>query len=113
MTKLEKILVIKINVLPQSAEALKERTRKAWKISPKRLDEVKHVIVLYRQKVLEEYNLGSPLIYHLGGEEKGRVELQLEDYVEEKTLKGKTLQYQTSNPATIKAYKDLMELIMD
>lgn len=110
---MEQVLVIKINVNPQSAEGLKERTRKAWKINPKRLDDVKHVIVMYQQEVLEEYTLGSPVIYHLDGEEKGRVELELQNYEDEKTLKGKYIKYQTSNPATIKNYKELIALVIE
>ena len=110
---MEKVLVIKINVLPESKEELLERSRKAWKLNPKRLDNVERVIVLYNQVVQEEYALGDTLLYILDGELKGRVELQLIDYPHEKTLKGKTIKYQTSNPATIKTYKALKALIVE
>ena len=41
---MEKVLVIKINMVPSSKEGLEERTRKSWKVCPKRLDDVKHII---------------------------------------------------------------------
>ena len=110
---MEKVLVIKINMVPSSKEGLEERTRKSWKVSPKRLDDVKHIIVMHNQVVQEEYTIGDTLVYHLEGELKGRVELQLKEYTEEKTLKGKKIKYLTSNPATIKSYKDLVNLIIE
>lgn len=110
---MKKVLVIKINEKFEG-EALRERAEKAWKINPKRLDEVDYVIVLNEYKVLAEYVLGENVIYHLSGVDKGRVELILNDIKEprEFTFRGQSIGYRTSNPCTIKTEKELKELIM-
>lgn len=110
---MENILVIKLSERPNSLEALKERAEKAWKLNPKRLDDVNHVIVLYQLEVIADYQLGDEVKYYLNGQEKGRVWLSLEDYKGDNSLKGKHINYLTANPATIKKYSDLKPLIED
>lgn len=110
---MSKVLVLKVNEKLEGSE-LKERARKAWKLSPKRLDEVNHVIVLHEYNVIGEYSLGNKLVYYLGGEQKGRVELELLDFnnYNEFTFLGQSIAYATSNPATIKTENELRKLIM-
>lgn len=109
---MNKVLVLKINEDLEGSE-LVERASKAWKISPKRLDEVSHVIVLHQYKVIGEYSLGDKLVYYLGGDQKGRVELELLDFEDsnEFTFLGSDIPYATSNPATIKTENELRKLI--
>lgn len=91
------MIVIKINEVPNSKEGLKERTRRAWKINQDRLYNQETLISVYKGEILEEYKV---LGYGPDKSEPNRVAFELEE-VSTSNLKGKRINYRTSNPCTI------------
>jgi len=104
---MKNILVIKLNEEHfDKAKPILERTKGDWKISPKRLDDVKYVVVLIEQKVVATYQLGDTFEYN---RVTGRVsDLKL---LEDNDLDviGRNVDYSTSNPATLASYDRLFE----
>jgi hypothetical protein len=83
--------------VPNSKEALKERTRRAWRINQGRLYNQEKLIAVYRGEILEEYKV---LGYGSDELEPKRVAFELEE-IPNSPLKGQKIEYKTSNPCTI------------
>lgn len=104
---MKNILVIKLSEQHiNNDKPILERTQGDWKISPKRLDEVKYVVVLVNQEVIATYTLGDEFNYN---RVTGRVsKLELTENNELDVI-GKKVKYATSNPATLASYNGLFD----
>lgn len=91
------MIVIKVNEVPPSKEGLRERVRKAWRISTDRLYNQKELIAVFRGEILEVYRV---LSYGKDQNEQNRVAFEIEE-IEDHPLKGKKIVYKTANPCTI------------
>lgn len=81
-----------------------------WKVNAVNIQSVKFVIVLVHMKVVGDFYLGDRLTLELN---TGRISnLGLEDARNTTGLVGKTINYKTANPATIKRLEDLKQLIV-
>ena len=91
---MKNILVIKLSEQHiNNDKSILERARAIWKISPKRLDEVKYVVVLVNQEVIATYTLGDEFNYN---RVTGRVsKLELTENNELDVI-GKKVEYSTS-----------------
>ncbi|MGW7988469.1 hypothetical protein ACWEYO_14240 [Staphylococcus shinii] len=107
MHKMKNILVIKLSEQHiNNDKSILERAKGDWKISPKRLDEVKYVVVLVNQEVIATYTLGDEFNYN---RVTGRVsKLELTENNELDVI-GKKVEYSTSNPATLASYNRLFD----
>jgi hypothetical protein len=96
------MVIIKINEVPNSKEALKERVKRSWKMDKGRLYNQIDLAAVYRGEILEVYKI---LSYDTDLIDKDRVAFKLEEI--SSSLKGKKIKYPTSNPATICDIHDL------
>lgn len=90
------MIVIKVNEVPNSKERLKDRVRRAWRISLDRLYNQEELIAVYKGEILEVYKV---LSYDKDQIEENRVAFELKEIPSE--LKGKKIVYKTANPCTI------------
>jgi hypothetical protein len=90
------MIVIKVNEVPNSKQGLKNRVRRAWRISPDRLYNQENLIAVFKGEILEVYKV---LSYGKDQFEENRVAFELEEIPSE--LKGKKIIYKTANPCTI------------
>ena len=90
------MIVIKVNEVPNSKERLKDRVRRAWRISLDCLYNQEELIAVYKGEVLEVYKV---LSYAKDQIEENRVAFELKEIPSE--LKGKKIVYKTANPCTI------------
>lgn len=97
------MIVIKVNEVPNSKEGLHERVRRAWRINEGRLYNQKRVIAVYKGEILEEYEM---LGYGKDEIQLDRVAFELKEI--ESELKGKKIEYKTSNPCTIVDVENLV-----
>lgn len=95
-SELLRMIVIKVNEVPNSKEGLRDRVRKAWRISLDRLYNQEELIAIYKGEVLEVYTV---LSYEKDQIEENRVAFELKEISSE--LKGKKIIYKTANPCTI------------
>lgn len=102
---MKNILVIKLseNHKLSDRETI-DRVRGDWKISPKRLDDVKYVVVLNNQEVIATYSLGSEFTYNRETGRVGNLALTKNDDLD---VIGNYVEYSTSNPATLASYDRL------
>ncbi|UXR79009.1 MULTISPECIES: hypothetical protein [unclassified Staphylococcus] len=101
------LLIIKLTgEKPKNKQEIIERASSGWKISPKRLNDVKYVVVLYQQIVIATYQLGKMLTYN-----KNIAKVTKLDLTETKDLDivGQGVSYPTSNPATISSLDNLFK----
>ncbi|HDE6879224.1 hypothetical protein K4Q72_12000 [Staphylococcus epidermidis] len=102
---MKNILVLKLSDKHlDSNEKVDERATGNWKISPKRLDDVKYVFVLKNNKVVETYELGDEFIYNRSTGRVSGLKLSKNNDLD---AKGKEVIYPTSNPATLASLKTL------
>lgn len=90
------MIVIKVNEVPTSREALKARVKRAWRISADRLYNQEELIAVYKGEILEVYKIIS---YEKDQMEHNRVAFELEEKTSR--LKGQKIKYRTANPCTI------------
>ncbi|MGL5244862.1 MAG: hypothetical protein ACRC7R_06800 [Sarcina sp.] len=90
------MVLIKVSEVPSNREGLKERVRRAWRITSKRLEDQDTVIAVYKSEILAVYKL---LGYENDEIEPKRMAFQLEEI--ESDLKGKKIVTKTANPCTI------------
>lgn len=90
------MILIKVNEVPPSKEALKDRVMRAWRMNMDRLYNQKELIAIYRGEILEMYKI---LSYKKDEQQPDRVAFELEEIDNE--LKGRKIISRTSNPATI------------
>jgi hypothetical protein len=90
------MVLIKINIVPSSRKALKERVERAWRINPNRLYNQDTLIVTYSGEILEVYKI---LSYKKDSIEDKRIAFELEEI--DSDLKGKKIVTKTPNPCTI------------
>lgn len=102
---MKNILVIKLSEQHINNNlSIVERVKGDWKISPKRLDDVKYIVVLNNQKVVATYKLGDVFSYNRITGRVSDLEL-IED--DELNVIGREVEYSTSNPATLASYNRL------
>lgn len=99
------MIVIKVNVVPNSRTELLERVHRAWRINPGRLFNQERLIAVYKGEILEEYEVKG---YAPDKIDPKRVAFDL-DIIAGSNLKGKKIDYKTSNPCTI---IDVNELVI-
>ncbi|QOP54264.1 hypothetical protein HCC75_12940 (plasmid) [Levilactobacillus brevis] len=81
-----------------------------WKVNAVKIQPVKLVIVLVHKKVVGDFYLADNVTLELN---TGRItNLGLRDAKNVSGLVGKILNYRTANPATIKKFSDLNDLIV-
>jgi len=81
-----------------------------WKVNAVNIQSVNFVIVLVHMKVVGDFYLGDRLTLEVN---TGRIsDLGLEDAENATGLVGKTINYRTANPATIKEFGDLENLVV-
>lgn len=97
------MIIIKVNEVPNSRQALKDRVSRAWRINRDRLYNQDSLIAVYKGEILEEYEVKS---YGPDKVEPKRVAFELEEK-ENSVLKGQHIDYPTSNPCTIAEPSDL------
>lgn len=104
VVNLKNLLVIKLTNVGETEKSIIERIRGDWKVSPKRLDDVEHVIVLEDQEIVGTFSMGNVFTYN---RMTGRVSDL--DLVQDNTLDiiGKKVDYATSNPATLASIEGL------
>ncbi|TYR81189.1 hypothetical protein FZC66_04815 [Priestia megaterium] len=90
------MIVIKVNEVPNSKEGLRDRVRRAWRISQDRLYNQEELMAVYKGEILEVYKV---LSYGKDQIEENRVAFELEEIPSD--LKGKRIEYKTANPCTI------------
>lgn len=90
------MIVIKVNEVPNSQEGLRDRVRRAWRISSDRLYNQKELIAVYKGEILEVYKV---LSYGKDQIHENRVAFELEEISSD--LKGKKIIYKTANPCTV------------
>lgn len=90
------MILIKLSEVPNTKEALKDRTRRAWRINSNRLYNQDKVVVAHKGEILEVYKL---LGYTKDAIREDRVAFELEEI--ESDLKGRVIETKTSNPCTI------------
>lgn len=90
------MIVIKVSEVPNSKEGLRDRVRRAWRISLDRLYNQEELMAVYKGEILEVYKV---LSYGRDQIEEKRVAFELEEIPSE--LKGKKISYKTANPCTI------------
>lgn len=89
------------------SKLLAERANGAWRFTPARLNGVNTALLLFRGQILEEYEIGRKITYDLIDK---RITFDMSP-VSHSTLKGKSLEYKTSNPASLVDSKKLQSLL--
>lgn len=107
-----KLLVLKLNKLPDTDEGIRQRAQGDWRITVERLRPVDMVVVLYQTQVVAVYEKGDTALYHF---DAGRVTLDLQPADDDDDIRelflNKRLRYPVPNPATVITKNDLMKLI--
>ncbi|OXS74188.1 hypothetical protein [Domibacillus enclensis] len=96
------MIIIKVNVVPNSKEGLRDRVRRAWRISQDRLYNQDELMAVYKGEILEVYKV---LSYGKDQIDENRVAFEIEE--KESDLKGKKIVYKTANPCTIADVENL------
>lgn len=88
-------------------EKLLERANGNWRLTPSKLGKAKKALLLFRGQVLNEYEVGSKIIFD---RDNTRITFDMRT-IENSSYKGKVLDYKTPNPASIISKSDLDERI--
>ena len=111
MDRADKLLILKLSEgdnLP--IDRLAQLADGHWKVNAVKIQSVKLVIVLVHKKVVGDFYLADKVTLELN---TGRItNLGLKNAKNVSGLVGKILNYRTANPATIKKFSDLNDLIV-
>lgn len=101
------LLILKLTgQKPDNKEEMLERIKGGWKVSPKRLDDVKYVVVLFEQRILGTFSLGDVITYNKKIGKVTHLDLIETDDLD---IIGQRVSYRTSNPATLSSFENLFE----
>ncbi|MBF7026033.1 hypothetical protein [Staphylococcus kloosii] len=84
-------------------EKLLERANGNWRLTPAKLGKAKKALLLFRGQVLNEYEVGSKIIFD---RDNTRITFDMKT-IDNSNYKGKVLNYKTPNPASIISKSDL------
>ncbi|WP_438798703.1 hypothetical protein [Staphylococcus pseudintermedius] len=84
-------------------EKLLERANGSWRLTPAKLGKAKKALLLFRGQVLNEYEVGSKIIFD---RDNTRITFDMKT-IKNSKYKGEVLDYKTSNPASIISKNDL------
>lgn len=105
---MDKLLILKLSDTDRTIpfgdkKGLLERANGAWRISLNRIKGVKKALLLFRGRVLAEYEIGSKIIVtveEVKGKERHRLTFDMKE-VENSVYKDRILDYRTANPASV------------
>lgn len=100
---MEKLLILKLSDSDRTIpfgdkEGLLERANGAWRISLSRIKGVKKALLLFRGRVLAEYEIGSKIIVDESNDYRLTFDMK---EVENSVYKDRILDYRTANPASV------------
>ena len=88
-------------------EKLLERANGSWRLTPNKLGDAKRALLLFRGQVLNEYKIGSKILFD---REDTRITFDMET-IRDSKYKNKVIDYKTPNPASVIKKTDLDEKI--
>ena len=102
---MNKLLILKLSDTDRTipfgnTEGLIERANGAWRISLGRIKGVKRALLLFRGRVLAEYEIGSKITVTVDEEDRHRLTFDMKE-VENSEYKDRILKYRTANPASV------------
>jgi hypothetical protein len=100
---MEKLLILKLSDKDRTIpfgndEELVDRANGSWRISLSKINGVKRALLLFRGRVLEEYEIGSKIIADTSNSNRLTFDMTI---VEHSDFKNKILDYRTANPASV------------
>lgn len=91
------MIVIKINEPISTENELRKRAEFSWKITPKKIKDETHAIVVFKGTILEEYKI---INFGPVSDNPGRIAFNFSPVPNSK-LKGFSIDYPTSYPCTV------------
>lgn len=91
------MIVIKINELISIENELRKRAEFSWKITPKKIKDETHAIVVFRGTILKEYEIVN---FGPAANNPGRIAFNFNPVANSK-LEGLSIDYPTSYPCTV------------
>ena len=104
MKRDDEILVIKVTDWKPNNARMQQRIAGWWKINPTRLQNVNIAMVIYQNRIVQEYAIGDEIIYNRSLQ---RVRLHLQTLSQHTKLWQRTVHYGTHNPATVCTFDKL------